>query len=479
MKTLPLLLTFLCAAPLHSAPIYNIRLTNAERYTDCTIVFKGANDTKFRGKDSAGKDVELLIPTNTIILMQEVEKEEPKAIEKPETEPKDETQPKEADTPPPAEEKTIGELKEEEPIQDGNLQQNENIQKATDETLRLRQKLEQLDTQLATLKKPSASLKSMSNNTKQRVTKNLADMDKLVQEINELQQKFNQTGSGDYTFEIVPVEDREKYEQDGSAAYKAMMIDMKEKKRSRKVGGLDKFEIMENRYQGIPEYPSARNAYIKTVRVLEKQWKKLLADETAKRRNMASAKKASMLKADQGELDKLEAYFEKQGEKIAQVWYNPSKRNLRMLQDCVNKAEDVMRRNERTQADEHTGKVPDMLKEFWNMMDQTRQKMISGDLEGANKTLKEDKIYRQIVQLRQNLLPTEYSTPIKEQYKALTDEIKKRSRDFRTLKISLERKTSQLNRAIAGAESQIDNVLETISREKEMEEPEGEQTSAK
>ena len=485
MKIKSLLTFLICAAPLYSA-VYNIRLSNAERYTDCSIIFKSASDTKFRGKDSNGNQVEKMVPSSSILSMIEVEEEKPEpkaeeqpaAAEEPKAEETKEAAEGEAAAPAKAEE-TIGELKEEAPIADGNLKMAEDIHKAKDETLRLRRKLEQINTQMATLSKPSSALQNMSRNTQQRVTRSLADMDKLVQEINELQQQFNQTGSGDFTFDIVPVSDRTKYEQDGKAAYKAMIDDMKQKKRSRKVGGLDKFEIMEDRYQGMPEFPAARESYLKTVRVLEKQWNKLKKAEEGKRRSMAPAKKSSMLAADQEELDKLEAYFKKQGEQIAQVWYNPSKRNLKMLQDCVNKAEDVLRRSEKTRLDDHVGKVPDLLKEFWSMMDDVRQKMITGDLEGADKTLSEDKTYREIVQLRSNLLPHEYSTPIKEQHKAVQTEIKKRMRDFRTIKITLERKTSQLDRSIASAESQIDNVLSTITQEKDMENPDEEASSAK
>lgn len=475
MKIRSLLTLLLCTAPLYAAPSYTIRLSNSARYTECTINYKGATDTKFRGKDSAGKQVELVVPTSSIILMKEEEQEEPKPVAEEETpeaaEEKKAEGTDEAAEAAPAQEETVGELKEETPIADGNLEQSKDIHKAKDETLRLRQKLEQIDTQMATLQKPSSALQNMSKNTKTRVTKNLADMDKLVQEINELQEKFNQTGSGDFSFDIVPVEDRDKYAKDGKAAYKAMIVDMKEKRRSRKVGGLDKFEIMENRYQGIPEYPAARAAYLKTVRTLEKQWGKLRKAEEGKRKSMAPERKARMLEADQEELDKLEAYFKKHGEEIAQVWYNPSKRNLKMLQNCVNKAEDVLRRSDKVKEDEHTGKVTELIKKYWEVMDEVRRKMVTGDLEGADKLLDEDKTYREIVRLRTNLLPTEYSTPIKEQHKAISDEIKKRARDFRSIKMLLERKTSQLDRSIAGAESQIDNVLSTISQEKDMEDP--------
>ena len=60
-----------------AAQVYTITLTSAERFTDCTVIYKSSSTTKFRGKDNAGKTVTKEIPTKSIIMMREIVKETP------------------------------------------------------------------------------------------------------------------------------------------------------------------------------------------------------------------------------------------------------------------------------------------------------------------------------------------------------------------------------------------------------------------
>ena len=64
-----------------AAQVYTITLTSSERFTDCTVIYKSSSTTKFRGKDKAGKTVTKQIPTNSIVMMREVVKPEPKKAE--------------------------------------------------------------------------------------------------------------------------------------------------------------------------------------------------------------------------------------------------------------------------------------------------------------------------------------------------------------------------------------------------------------
>lgn len=335
-----------------------------------------------------------------------------------------------------------------------------------DATLRLREQLKLIDTKLAELSKPSRSLVSACNSTKSRVNGNLPTMDKLAKEVGELQEEFRRAGAADYTFTQVTVEHRNDYAKDGTAAYKAMETDMKEKKSKRKVGGLDKFEIMRDRYQGVPEYKQAHAKYIKTLNDLSKKWKKMLDTEQARRKNLVSAKKDAMTQADQEELDKLAEYFSKNGEDIAAVWYNPSPRNVAMLRNCVNKVEDALRRNkDNRDMDKECGTVPTLITQYWQVMEEARQALIGGDLEGAERMLKDDGNFKVLVRLKTSLLPSEYKDPLAKEHADMLQEIQKRERAYRTTKTSLERKSGTLERMISSAQAQIDNTLDKIDHE--------------
>ena len=366
------------------------------------------------------------------------------------------------------------EAKEEEKIADGNVAKREGEDKATDATLRLRKKIENIDKQLSTLTSPSRPLLNTCKSATTRAERNLPSIDKMALEIADLQEKFNQAGSGDYQFEKVSMDERTQYVRDGEAAYKAMLVDMKEKKSKRKIGGLDKFEIMRERYQGIPEYTQAHDWYIKTLKKLEKTWKKQAAAEQLKRKNLLPAKNQAMQDADAAEMEKLAEKFRDGGEDIATVWYTPSPRNAAMLRNCINKVEDALRRNEKEPLDKQVGTVPTLLADCWAAMDNARNCMLTGNLEEADRILKEDASYKLILKLKNNLFPREYREPLVEQHGDMAKEVQKRMRDYKSLKSALERRTATMERTIHSDEAQLDNALAQI--EKERDNDAGEQT---
>ena len=247
-----------------------------------------------------------------------------------------------------------------------------------------------------------------------------------------------------------------------------MVIDMKEKKSRRKVGGLDKFEILFERYQGAPEYKSAHEWFLRTLKDLQKKWNRMLAAEKKKRSKLPTQRSAAMDADDEAEFKKMEDFFTRNGEEVAKVWYTPSSRNMRMLTNCVNKVNDALRRNEYTKLSDEAGCVPELLNKFWTMMDNARNQLVCGNLEEAEKILREDESLQTISGLRANTMPQEYRKPMQDENRALMNEIRKRDRDIRSLKHTLERTTNQLNRAVSGAEAQINNALDAIEREKAM-----------
>lgn len=479
MKKTSLILSLLAlSATLVQAAEYNITLTNAERFTDCTVIYKGSNTTKFRGKNKAGKEVTREVPTNTIIMMREVVKEEEEKT------PAEPAAPAEAPAPAPApeaakdtpaapvaegEKKTEGEPKAEgeepEPIADGNVAQREGEDKAKDATLRLREKLTSLEALLGKISKPSRSLQSQCNNVKTRVTRQLPDMDKRALEVSKLQDEFNKAGAADYTFDKVSVDQRDQYVRDGEAAYNAMVVDMKEKKRRRKVAGLDKFEIMRDRYQGIPQYKPAYERYIKTLYKLQKSWTRSLEREEAARKRLIPDKRRAMESLDERQYNELAEKLREDGDDIATVWFIPQNRNLKMLKISVNKVKDAIRRNEDRPIDGQSGTVPSLLTQFWDSMDKVRMAMVTGDLDGAEKMLQDNAAFDIIKGLKRELLPTEYKQPLLDQYKDMQTEIRTRKRSYSRLKLSLERATKSLDTLTANAEAQIDSALEAAQRE--------------
>ena len=471
MKKSSLILSLLAlSATFTQAAEYNITLTSAERFTDCTVIYKSSSTTKFRGKNKAGKEITREVPTSSIIMMREIvkEAEEPAAEEQPapaEAPATPETTP--AATPAadqPAQTATPG-AEAAPTIADGNVEQREGEDKAKDATLRLREKLAGIDAILSKITKPSRSLQSQCTNVKNRVSRQLPDMDKRALEISKLQDEFNKAGAADYSFDKVSVEQRDQYMRDGEAAYKAMVIDMKEKKRRRKVAGLDKFEIMRERYQGIPEYRDAYDKYIKTLYKLQKSWTRSLEREEAARKRLVSEKRAAMDKLDERQYNELAAQLKEDGDDIATVWFIPQNRNLKMLRISVNKVKDAIRRNEDRPIDKQAGTVPSLITQFWESMDQVRMSMINGDLDGAANMLESIGAYDVIRGLKRELLPNEYKQPIMDQYKDMQSEIRTRKRSYTTLKLSLERATKSLDTLTANAEAQIDSALEAAQRE--------------
>ena len=463
------------ASLLQAADLYDITLTNAQKYTSCRISYTSGGKTKFTGKDKSGKTVTMTVKTSSILSKKEVEEEvkpAPVAEEPtpaPAPEPTAENKPAAEGEAAPAEQPAAADDQKpaEAPKTEATPAPEEDV-KAKDISLELRKKMEKVNSELASLTKPSNSLVSAVERGKSSFERNIGKIDEMAIEVAELQTKFNQVTGGDYTFTHVTSDARDKYMRDGKAAHDAMVIDVKEHKNSRKVGGLDKFEILRERYQGIPEYKEAYNWYITTLKTLQKRWTNLLNAEEKKRSKLNSAKQADMREKDEQAYKRLEDYFEKEGEQIAKVWYNPEKRNLVMLKAATSKVKDALRRNENGLRDEAIGTVPAMIEGFWANMDKVRTQMISGDLAGAGDTLKADENYNKLLRLNRQLLPEDYKAPLRAQRQDLDQEIKRRIRERTQLEKRLEQKIGQLERATESAEAQLDSLLERIALEKEV-----------
>lgn len=192
------------------------------------------------------------------------------------------------------------------------------------------------------------------------------------------------------------------------------------------------------------------------------------AAEKKKRSKLPDQRAEAMNASDNEEFEKMEAYFKRNGEEVAKVWYTPNARNMKMLTNCINKVNDNLRRNEYTKLSEEAGCVPELLNRYWATMDEARNQLVCGNLEAAEKLLRDDESLQTISSLRANTMPQEYRKPMLDEHRAIMNEIRKRARELRSLQHSLERSTNQLNRSVSSAEAQINNALDSIEREKAM-----------
>lgn len=469
MKRTSLLFSLLlCGAPLlHAADFYDITLSNAKKYTQCRILYSGSNVTKFTGKDRSGKTVTMEVKSSSILMKKEVAEIKPAEEPKPAPAPAPEQAPATAE---PTAEQPATAPEAPAPTEaaaPAPEQAPEEVVQTQGIAEKLRTRLATIDSELASLTKPSRTLISRCNSTKRIVNGRMPRIDKQAVEVAELQTKFNNLVGADFTFSIVPQDARDKYVTDGQAAYKAMVIDVKEYKNTRKVGGLDKFEILRERYQGIPEYKEAYTWYMSTLQTLQKRWTNLQASEQKKRNRMHSSKRSDLTESDQKQYDKIKAELEKEGEQIAQVWINPPKNNLTMLNLGVQRVRDAHRRNENALKDENIGTVPPLLTSTWQAMDKAREQMINGNFDGAEETLKNDTAFTKLIKLNRQIFPEDYRAPLREQRQALEREIDKRARERRNLERDLTNKLRLLERDSNWVESQIDSVLELIAKEKE------------
>lgn len=337
---------------------------------------------------------------------------------------------------------------------------------ATNVTAALREKLAQIDVGLSSISKPSSYLVSSCNRVKQLAEKELKELDEMASKVTSLTEVFNNPNTGDFVFTKVTNEDRDKYLRDAQAAYKAFLTDMNEKKGRRKVAGLDKFEVMRERYQGVEEYKQAYEIYLKTLKQLEKHWNKMLAKEEKRRARFSEKRTADSDKADEKLYQALAEELKEGGDDITKIWYNPTPTNLYMLKNCTNKLKDALRRSELTKMDEEVGKVPQLIEQFWQMMDTARQHMINGEFEAARKEMRDNEAHRHIARLRNYMLPNEYRDPMMEQYRELEQEITKRERTRNSEKRDLDRAVATLERKKRSLESRLVSILESIDEAK-------------
>lgn len=469
------------SAILQASPqLYDITLSTAERFTQCRIAYSTGSSVKFTGTDKNGKTVTKTVKKSSILVQREVktivkktEEDKPEAEETPAT-PEPETKeaeateaPAEEDTDAPAAEETDAEQAEE-PKEATPAASEPDGASARERTYdKLSARITELNKKKAEIADPSRNFESRYSAALKTINRALEKMEKDCSEVDSMQAEFDSmTGQG-YTYEIVAEQDRLKYGVDGKAAYDAMVVDMNQKRNSRKIGGLDKFEVLRESFQGIPEYPEAYSWYIKTLKTLDKKWEKSIAGINKKREKMSDDKREKLEAKDEAEYEKLEKQLEEDGEHIAQVWYTPRPQNLVMLKAAKNKVEDVLRRSEHNKPLPQTGKVISLINAFWASMDKARDLMVAGSYDEAKEEMENNEEFKTISRLNKNLLPEEYKSPLIKQREAMYSELKKRISNRKTLQRTLDSKRAALSRTAESTENQVDRLADMLDRELE------------
>lgn len=329
---------------------------------------------------------------------------------------------------------------------------------------RLRRLTEDVDARMAKLKKPSRMLSSSHRRFKERAERDLKEIMETSGEVRDLNEKYSNTLTGPFEFTISAA-DRDKYVRDAEAAYQAMVTDMKENKGKRKVGGLDKFELLRERYQGIPEYKEAFDTYLKTLKQLDNHWSKMYERETKRRERMNDKRQRTLEEADEEQYKKLAERFAQDKENIETIWYNPSPKNLKMLRNCTNKVKDALRRNKDVKLEPEVGKVPEMLAAFRSKMDEAREALMQGDFDRAGALLESDEVARGVTRLRNEIFPREYREPLTEQLRVMQREVTTRERNRNREKLALERKMTDLDRKVRSFEARVDSMMASIEAE--------------
>ena len=451
--------------------LYNITLSDTQRYTDCSIIIKSETETKFNGTDKDGFMISRTVKNDEILVMAPVVKEEPapkpEAKEQTEEQPQAPEQPQEEvkpqDPAAQAQDQAQEQPKAEEPVEEATpVADAARDFKAISDSLHAQ--LDEADKVIATITTPKFSLERRAKRVRDMVERKLAEVETIAQQVQEAKDAANAKDAKPFSFDIVTPEQRTQYETDGKAAYDAMVADMKPGKNSRRVGGLSKFEDLRKNFKGIPEYKQAHAWYISTLKDLRKKWGKMRDAEDTRRRKAVGERRERMDQEDAKEIEKITKMLAAENEKYETAWITPSTHNARMLETAVSRVEDALRRNSNENMPDAVGRVPEMLKTFWDEMDQVKALMDAGECAKAKELLSKSDTFKELNRLNRDLLPETYRKPLLDQRRALENAVRERERDIQRAKRTLDSATARLDRAVENLNRQIEGLMTDVER---------------
>ncbi len=348
------------------------------------------------------------------------------------------------------------------------------ISRASDITISIRTRLNEVDERLKTLEDPSASLLSTIAARKEKLTEDLDKLDVEAMELAKSEEEFRASLVMDFQFTVVTPEQRMQYITDGKAVYDAMVNGFDEPNIDRRIDALNLYEQLNDNYRGLPEYAAAQKQYYDMLEKLVKHWKKTEESEERKRQRMSADRRQKLTEKEDKVLSSLdEKYGEPVRSAMMKQWIAPYKKSYPMTIAIMKRAEGELRNRDlpdREYEKENIGIIADLLTEYWKLLDQARLLMCEGKLEEAAQLMDNDQGYRQILRLNRNILPAKYRDPIVEQYSELKKEIMRRQRERRSREGVLTRQINSLHSSANTCESAIEGIYREISRAKENEE---------
>lgn len=342
----------------------------------------------------------------------------------------------------------------------------------------LRQKLGAVEKMYGELKQPSPSVTSRYTRGKEEVEGRLKTLEEHQQTLKELESKVADTYAGVYVFEAFPVEDREKYEQDGEKLIQKALAGLSSKSESDQVEGIRRFEELRASYQGMTRYKETLELYTKVSGRLEKKWSSAKDSIEKARQKLSSSKVEKIRDSEAATMEKLENKMTNAGKDLNKEWFVPSMTNLAMLDKACQIARNSRQSGLNRLSDEADKKpAPELLRAYWSRVDDVVNMMRSGRLEEAATMLDDSDVYTEIVSLGRYSMPDEYRDNLKKQHQELRNELRKRSSEFSKVQREKAREESTIERESRTVENRLDNLVETMEREKENEERKAEQAA--
>ncbi len=348
------------------------------------------------------------------------------------------------------------------------------ISGASNITINIRTRLNQIDEEVAKLEDPSPTLLSTIEARKEKLTEDLNELDVEALELAKAEKEFQASLIADFQLTVVTPEQRMQYVTDGKAVYDAMANGFKQSSIARRVDALNQFDHLDENFRGIPEYADAKKQYFDMLEKLVKHWEKAVTAEERKRERMTPLRREKVLEKDKEFLESLE---EELGEPVSSAmtkkWIAPVKKSYPMTVSVMKRAEARLRDKDNLRTDDaelEVGVLSDMLTQYWTLLDQSRELMCRGNLAEAIDLLDNNENYREILRLNRYVFPEKYRKPVVDQYSELRKEIQRRQRERRSAESKLTRQISILESSAKSCEAAIEGIFREIKRAKENEE---------
>lgn len=342
----------------------------------------------------------------------------------------------------------------------------------------VRKKMELIDQAYASLEKPRKATTQNYNRHVEEVKERLKKMEDIKTQLDELEIKKAATGGSDYIFEVVPEEDRYKYETEGNALAKKAIDNLSSKSETAQIEGMRFFEMLRDTYQGLPQFKEANLLYQKNVNKFEKKWNTQLEGIKRERQKWPSSRREQTTEGEQRQYDALANKLARDSRNIEDEWFVPKMGNAIMLDKALSRARRA-KSIQQSKTVEEGGKVPELLHSFWGSMDEVRELMKEGKLEEALDKVGEDTSYRELMSMSRYLLPDYVKEGIRKQSDELRSEIRSRQNERRNVERELSRTITAFDREVHYLETRMDRMLESLLNDKEDEVRRAEEAAAR